>query len=510
MTQETDPAMQVQRPAQKKALEKPGSETITSKSETANPVTRESFDSQGQQPMPARTQSELPESGMARPTPDNYLAENPTVPPFIKHNKRRATQFERNALCRYVGGTGIYFAHKHRSWCMGCSAFISFVCLILMIVPLLSTVKSPPDITKAFCLANGEAHWTLIIPVDWTERIYLGLGGMVNQTQKGSTYYVPYTSKECTEVFGTTCSNCQDASLTVVVLLAIAIATVVPAMCLDVHRLFVFFDYNLSKVLALILHLVFGVICTVLAYITFLNKCFMAMPSYTVHQGTGRRPVGINLVWQLSATSMIMLILLILRPIPGILHLITPTPSWANNKGIKAARNKKKDKVDMLDPFDDLANGLMPGGNEEVVFTDVTKPSNNAEPAYAIPIRTQSEFVEATPARPITDKDADTVSEATEPVYGEMVSNFGAAPTMVPTLIARPAETRRDSVLSAPTGEGSIPVSPRVRSREDSFVDPFAEHGASVKRDDPEPAGKATPSTLPAEAGMETKPVSKK
>lgn len=84
----------------------------------------------------------------------------------------------------------------------------------------------------------------------------------------------PYNSKNCKEVFGTACTNCQGASTTVIALLAVAIATVIPAMCLDIHRVFVFFDYNLSKIMALTLHLVFGVIFTVLAYMTFLQKCF--------------------------------------------------------------------------------------------------------------------------------------------------------------------------------------------------------------------------------------------
>eukprot|EP00667_Euglena_gracilis_P005313 EG_transcript_5351 len=503
MTQEIDNGIQVQRQAQK-GTEKTISDTVTS----GNQVTRESFDAGSQvpqQPMPPRTQSELHDGGMVRPTPDNYLAENPTVPPFIKHNKRRAAHFERNAFCRYVGGTGIYFAHKHRTWFMGCSAFISFTCLLMMIVPLLSTIQTP-DVMKIFCLADGEAHWTLIIPVDWTERMYLGLGGMVNQTQKGATYYVPYNSKNCKEVFGTACTNCQGASTTVIALLAVAIATVIPAMCLDIHRVFVFFDYNLSKIMALTLHLVFGVIFTVLAYMTFLQKCFMAMPSYTVHQGYGRRYVGINLVWELSAVSFVMLILLILRPIPGILHLITPTPSWANNKGMKAARNRRKDKVDMMDPFDNLAAGMLRAGTEEVVFTEVTKPSNPAplEPAYAIPIRTQSEFVEATPVRPAATaaKDEDTVSESGEQVYGDLVSKFGPAPT----LRAPEEKTRRDSTRSAATGEGSVPVSPRVRSREDSFVDPFA----TARREQSEAADKATVTNVPTEAGVETKPAGKK
>lgn len=45
------------------------------------------------------------------------------------------------------------------------------------------------------------------------------------------------------------------------------------------------------------------------------------------------------------------------------------------------------------------------------------------EPAYAIPIRTQSEFVEATPVRPAATaaKDEDTVSESGEQVYGDLV-----------------------------------------------------------------------------------------
>jgi hypothetical protein len=128
--------------------------------------------------------------------------------------------------------------------------------------------------------------------------------------------------------------------------------------------------------------------------------------------------------------------LVLLRLIPGILHLLVPTPSWANNKGIKAMRNRKAEENNVLDPFDDIANAMMSKPLEE---------KSSKDPAFAIPIRTQqvTNPIGGLATTERVRKDSDATSVASEHGhFGEMVSrvadNMG---TTVPAMpLTRPID----------------------------------------------------------------------
>jgi hypothetical protein len=405
------------------------------------PVGNGSDDSLGTRAVPTRAQSAVVGDGDLRPTPENYLQQNPTVPQYLKNDGRRAKRWERNALCRYIGTLGIYYGHKHRSWFMAISGIITMTCLMLSIPPLVATT-STPQLLYAFNWARVETHWQLIQPVDWTENVYMGLLGMANKTHRTQSYYVPYNTKYCREFIGPICNSCYTASILTIIFLSISIIAGVLGLILDVHRIFSYFDYNLSKSLALFLHLVIGFPCSLVAWILWIVMCWAPIPGTVVFQGYGKTGVGIWLAKSWGSGAWCALFMFILRLIPGILHLLVPTPSWANNKGIKAMRNRKAEENNVLDPFDDISNAMMRKPLEERVDKD---------PAFAIPIRTHQPANPVGPLPPTerVRRDSDAVSVASEAGnYGEMVSrvadDVGATVPVMPL-------TNPDSNASGPT-----------------------------------------------------------
>lgn len=463
--------------------------------------------------MPNRSQSDMPGDDFLKPTPENYYLENPTVSWLFKRNPRRATQLERNAPCRFIGGIGPYYAHKYRNWLMGCSAFISFSCLVLLIIPLLSAT-SVADTLVPFSWTKGEAHWKLMIPIDWTDHFHVGLFGMTNVTKRGDTYFVKFNSPECTEVFHEACTSCESAGISTLVFVCISIAVVIPAFFLDIHRIFQYFDVNLSKIIALFLHIVLGVVFTVLAYMTFLQQCFMVLPAEAVHGGDGRKGVGMYLTWESGPVATIMLIICIIRPIPGLLHLLVPTPSWANNKGLKAAMVKQsQQKNQALDPWDTMAGGIARG------YSDVQK-----DPAFSIPVQA------ALPPTVRYARKESAVSQASmvSGRPGEMVSAAGALADL-PTLRAAQAfpeemememddayegrDARQDRLRSDATGCDNVSL-PGTGPR-GSFVDPFSgaqsgqEGGVDSRQASQDLPEDPAPAAVPAEASIETRPMPK-
>jgi len=432
-----------------------------------------SDDSLGTRVIPTRAQSAVVEGdlrrtqsavadGDLRPTPENYLQQNPTVPNYLKTDGRRARRWERNAMCRFIGTIGVYYGHKHRSWFMAISGIITMICLMLSIPPLVATT-STSQLLYAFSFARVDTHWQLVQPVDWTQNVYMGLLGMANKTHRTPVYYVPYTDINCRVFLGDICASCYAASILTIIFLSISIVAGILGLFLDVHRIFSYFDYNLSKTCALILHFFIGFPFALAAFLVWLLSCYTPIPGAVVYQGYGKFGVGIWLVKSFGTGLWCCLFLVLLRLIPGILHLLVPTPSWANNKGIKAMRNRKAEENNVLDPFDAIANAMMSRPLEENVSKD---------PAFAIPIRTQQvsnpimELAVTERAR----RESDATSVASEPGhFGEMVSrvadNMGT--TMPAMSLTRPVE--RDS----------LPV-PQARAPADLEEDDEEDHDDDV------------------------------
>eukprot|EP00667_Euglena_gracilis_P009088 EG_transcript_9219 len=267
------------------------------------------------------------DGSMIRPTPQNYVADNPTAPPCLRKNPRWAQRFERNAAFRTVGRWGPKWADRQRSLLLGTASALTFLLVGLMVVPLINGSPSSPSTLLAFYFAKGTANWELIIPSNWPVLFFLGVTGVTNETRKGALYYVDYATPTCEDVFGEACGECSSAGVEVQVAMIMSLVTVFPALLLDLHRIFQYFDLNLSKALAVLFHLLLGVPLAVWAFVAFFMGCVGKVPSDVLHQEKG---VGIHFEWENGTLFYTMLVLAIVRPVPGVLHLLVPTPSWAH------------------------------------------------------------------------------------------------------------------------------------------------------------------------------------
>eukprot|EP00668_Euglena_longa_P011870 GGOE01014290.1.p1 GENE.GGOE01014290.1~~GGOE01014290.1.p1 ORF type:complete len:614 (+),score=116.12 GGOE01014290.1:48-1844(+) len=262
-----------------------------------------------------------------RPTPENYIADNPTAPPFLRKRPLWAQMFERNSAFRAVGRCGPKWMDRQRSLVLGLAAALSFLLVGLMVVPLINGSTTSPDTLLAFYFSKGTANWELVIPSNWPVLFYMGIHGVTNETKKGALYYVDYATPTCEDVFESACGECRSAGTQVRVAMILSLVTVFPALLLDLHRIVQYFDLNLSKVLALILHLVVGLPLAVWPFVAFSAGCLGRLPIDVVD---GDKGVGIHFEWENGTLYYTMLVLAFMRPLPGLLHLLVPTPVWAH------------------------------------------------------------------------------------------------------------------------------------------------------------------------------------
>jgi len=360
---------------------------------------------------------------------ENYMRKNPTAPPCMKSYNKCSRLLEHNLLCRGVGCIGPKIMDKARVPCMSFAAFLTFALICLSVIPLLAATPSASTVAT-FNLAQGEAEWELIIPSDWCDKFYVGLNGITNQTKKGDLFYNRFTSDECQQVFGPACDSCNAGATTAWTFLIIGLIVLCLCFILDIQRIFEAWDMNLSKSLALWFHVVCGIVNVVLPFVIFQTACFDSLPVERLEH----RKVGLEITWSLTEAYTIMLVMVIVRPIPGLIHLLMPTPPWAHKKPGAFAKGKS-------DPANQSTNRYQQSNPATTVPTTqwTERPGTSYAPGMSV-----------TRPRSAHQDDGDPTMEYVP----------GYAP--VSAREYRPYNPQMDSVLSAQSQPGSRPETYRT------------------------------------------------
>eukprot|EP00667_Euglena_gracilis_P007524 EG_transcript_7600 len=372
------------------------------------------------------------------PTPDNYVAANRLAPPCLRRDRCCAHGCERCGGCQWLGRLGLRLFARRRAIVMPCTAFITFALMMLLILPLLGL--SDDDVfLESLRWGAGTAHWDLVVPAAWSDQYSLGLTGVVMASRRaGRLGFTRYDTAACQDVFGDACGACASAGGAACALLVASIVLAGLCMYADLQRSFHCYDLNWLKAVALLLHAVGGVVLTVLPLVLFSRGCYDQLPIHAVDK---TRDVGLEFVWEKSFSYYLLIALIVLRPLPAFLHLLTPTPEWASGRkgtvGWFAGRLLNRGRTEDPSSGDDAEDPEQPRGPGPEHWHNVCAHASDPQPAQG-PGRPPPSLLQPLACC------LDEAEAATEPVVGtalrEGLSGGGAVVTGEPVLPARPPQ----------------------------------------------------------------------
>jgi hypothetical protein len=472
----------------------------------------------------------LPGNALILPTPENYVMDNPTALPCMRKNEKCARCCEHNRFCRCCGSIpfvrGIQLmGMKWRTFCMIVAAILTF-CVLAGHVLVMMSANQSAGAAATFGLAKGKAGWDLVIPSDWCDKFYIGIGGFGNETRNGNTqYYTKYTSNNCNDVFGSdACEACDSAGAWVYTYMILGLITVLPCFCTDLHRIFQYYDMNCSKCIAVCFHSL-GIVCCVVPFLDWPKNCYDKLPlsgTHAFHQ------VDLEFFWEQAFSSWVLLGLVIIRPIPLALHLFVPTPDWTHHAP-KAVETLTKDQVSitqearrrrstmqnveaMMSNFGaapsqrtdyTLRSTVRSTARNDTVRSDVSGPQD----AYGYMAQDTAAYGDAGTAR--SEGYGEPIPDSGRQTYGDLISSRGAAGGAYEEHYPQPpaSGTRRQDGGTVPRSDGgTVPRSDMgTVPRSDMGTVPRSDMG-TVPRSDMGTVPRSDMGTVPRGGGMGTVP----
>jgi hypothetical protein len=204
------------------------------------------------------------------------------------------------------------------------AAFVSFICCILQLVPVISTSSDGTTIANTHWI-RGEGDFVDGSGAQQGITMYVSLTAFTLKADNGTVHTVKWNDVSCNI---SQCDTCKDATSDTVLVASMSFLTSLGQLATDIQRSTITGDLNCQRTLG-IATAVFGFLTTMMSLRIFMQDCGDEFVS-DITFGDGTRIINTKYRWGVSAICLLTATLL--KTFDMGCHLAIPTPSLKHEK----------------------------------------------------------------------------------------------------------------------------------------------------------------------------------